>query len=199
LVKLMEYTRLNMVSRLRAEQPARQFIIRLYEEGQKPGPPNEFIKKHAHTIESFRPYASLFEILNEPNPPEDGWEPTLDQAKAFNQWFLETLSLLKARHPWASFGFPALSPTMLPNDPHLDFDWLEACRPAIEAADWLGVHCYWFDEHEVLHPSFGLRFIECHKRFPNKTMNGPLYSHRADWQRRPLVVVYSPDWGRVRA
>ncbi|MEW5956140.1 MAG: discoidin domain-containing protein [Chloroflexota bacterium] len=171
LVKLMEYTRLNVLSRLRAEQPAIQFIIRLYEEGQKPGPPAEFVKKHANAIESFRPYVTLFEMLNEPNHVQEGWGPTQDQAKAFNRWFLETLPLLKARHPWARFGFPALSPTMLPNDPYLDFDWLEACRPAIEAADWLGVHCYWFDEHSVLHPSFGLRFIEYHNRFPNKTIH----------------------------
>jgi hypothetical protein len=171
MVKLMEYTKLSVLNRLRVERPSIQFIIRLYEQGQKPGPPAEFVKQHANSIESFRLYTNLYEVLNEPNHQQEGWGPTLDQAKAFNQWFLETLSLLKARHPWAKFGFPALSPTMLPDDPHLDFDWLETCRPAIEAADWLGVHCYWFDEHGVLHPAFGLRFTQYHQRFPNKIIH----------------------------
>ncbi len=171
MVKLMEYTKLNVLYRLRAEQPSIQFIVRLYEKDQKPGSPAEFVQQHAQSIEAFRPYGHRFEVLNEPNHPQEGWGPTLDQARAFNQWFLETLSLLKARHPWASFGFPALSPTMLPDDPHLDLDWLEACRPAIEAADWLGVHCYWFDEHGVLHLAFGLRFTQYHQRFPNKTIH----------------------------
>jgi hypothetical protein len=171
LVKLMEYTKLDVIRRLRAEQPAIQFIVRLYEQGQKPPPPAEFVQKHANAIESFRPYLDLFEVLNEPNHLQEGWGPALDQARAFNNWFLETIALLKARHPWAKFGFPALSPTMLPNDPHLDFDWLEASRPAIEAAHWLGVHCYWFDEHGVLHPAFGLRFTQYHDRFPKKIIH----------------------------
>lgn len=171
MVKLMEYTRLNVLQRLRAENPSIQFIVRLYEQGQKPGAPAEFAQKHANAIESFRPYTNLFEVLNEPNHAHEGWGPTPDQAEAFNRWFLETLPLLKVRHPWAKFGFPALSPTMLPDDPHLDFDWLEKCRPAVEAADWLAVHSYWFDEHGVLHPGFGLRFTLYHQRFPNKTIH----------------------------
>ena len=162
MVKLMEYTQLDILHRLRAERPSIQFIIRLYEEGRKPESPEDFVQRHAASIEGFRLFTNLFEVLNEPNHPQEGWGPTLDQAKAFNEWFLATLSYLKARHPWAKFGFPALSPTMLPDDPHLDFDWLEACRPAIEAADWLGVHCYWFDEHGVLHPAH--TDVKCHCR-----------------------------------
>ena len=171
MVKLMEYTRLNVLQRLRAENPSIQFIVRLYEQGQNPGSPAQFVQKHANAIESFRPYTTLFEVLNEPNHPHEGWGPTLEQAGAFNKWFQETLSLLKVRHPWGRFGFPALSPTMLPDDPHLDFDWLEKCRPAVESADWLGVHSYWFDEHGVLHPAFGLRFKMYHERFPGKTIH----------------------------
>ncbi len=193
IVKLMEYTQLDMLHRLRAERPSIQFIVRLYEEGRKPDPPEDFVQKHAASIEGFRLFTNLFEVLNEPNHPQEGWGPTLDQAKAFNEWFLATLSYLKARHPWAKFGFPALSPTMLPDDPHLDFDWLEACRSAIEAADWLGVHCYWFDVHGVTHPSFGLRFTQYHQRFPNKTIHitefngGPQTS---PWERAENYVNY---------
>jgi len=46
LMKLMEYTRLNVLQRLRAENPSIQFLVRLYEEGQRPNPPAEFVKKH---------------------------------------------------------------------------------------------------------------------------------------------------------
>ncbi len=193
MVKLMEYTQPDVLYRLRAERPSIQFIIRLYEQGQKPDDPETFVQKHAGAIEKFRLFTNQFEVLNEPNHPQEGWGPTLDQAQAFNNWFLETLSHLKARHPWATFGFPALSPTMLPDDPHLDFDWLEACRPAIEAADWLAVHCYWFDEHGVLHPAFGLRFTQYHERFPDKHIHitefngGP---QMPDWQRAENYVKY---------
>ena len=193
MVKLMEYTQLEVLRRLRTERPSIQFIIRLYEEGQKPSPPADFVQKHATSLEGFRLFTNLFEVLNEPNHPQEGWGPTLDQAEEFNEWFLATLSYLKARHPWAKFGFPALSPTMLPDDPHLDFDWLEACRPAIEAADWLGVHCYWFDTHGVTHPSFGLRFTQYHQRFPHKTIHitefngGP---QTPPWERAENYVKY---------
>ena len=193
MVKLMEYTKISVLQRLRTERPAIQFIVRLYEQGQKPGLPAEFVNKHANSIETFRPYTNLFEVLNEPNHKQEGWGPTLDQAGEFNQWFLQTLPLLKARHPWAKFGFPALSPTMLPDDPYLDFDWLEASRPAIEAADWLGVHCYWFDEAGTLHPAFGLRFTQYHQHFPTKTLhitefNGGPQIH--PWYRAEGYVQY---------
>jgi hypothetical protein len=193
MAKLMEYTKLDVLHRLRVERPSIQFIIRLYEQGQKPDAPEAFVKKHATSIESFRLYTNLFEVLNEPNHPQEGWGPTLDHAKEFNDWFLQTVSLLKTRHPWAKFGFPALSPTMLPDDPYLDYDWVEECRPAVEAADWLAVHCYWFDEHGVLHPGFGLRFIQYHQRFPNKTIhvtefNGSPETH--NWHRAENYVKY---------
>ncbi len=184
LVKLLEYTQLSVLQRLRTERPSIQFIVRLYEQGQKPGPPTDFVTKHANSIEAFRLYANMFEVLNEPNHPQEGWGPTLDQAKAFNAWFLETLSLLKTRHPWAKFGFPALSPTMLPDDPNLDYDWLEVCRPAIEAADWLGVHCYWFDQAGVLHPAFGLRFTQYHQRFPTKAI------HITEFNGGPQIIPW---------
>ncbi len=199
MVKVMEYTRLNVLHRLRSEQPLVQFIVRLYEEGKRPGPPAEFVKKHAEAIEAFRAYTNLFEVLNEPNHQQEGWGPTLDQAQAFNRWFLETLPLLKARHPWARFGFPPLSPTMLPDDPHLDFDWLEACRPAVEAADWLAVHCYWFDEHGVLHPAFGLRFVQYHQRFPGKTLHITEFNgnpQELSWRRAQNYVKYYQEVAR---
>lgn len=194
LVKLFEFTRLEVVRRLRAEQPAIRFIVRLYEETQPPGSPAAFVEKHAAAIESFRPYTDMFEILNEPNHPQEGWGgPDVAQAGRFNDWFLQTLALLHRRHPWARFGFPPLSPTMLNESPMYDLEWLEACRPAIEAADWLAVHCYWFDAGGVVHPAYGLRFTEYHERFPGKTLHitefngGPQLEA---WQRAEQYVQY---------
>jgi hypothetical protein len=67
---------------------------------------------------------------------------------------------------------------MLPDDPYNDLDWVQACRPAVEKSDWLGCHCYWFDEAGTLHPGFGLRFTQYHALFPDLPIhitefNGP--------------------------
>jgi len=90
MVKLMEYTKLNVIQRLRAENPSIQFIIRLYEEGQKPGSPAEFVQKHAGPIETFRPYTNLFEVLNEPNHAHEGWGPTLTGTQRMVMFYRKT-------------------------------------------------------------------------------------------------------------
>jgi len=116
------------------------------------------------------PYVVKFEVLNEPNHKDGGWGPGEDQARDFSKWFLDTRDLLKRECPWAQLGFPGLAVGLLEED----LRWAEACRPAVERADWLGVHCYWqnptYTEHNHMHPYWGLRFQACHELFPDKVI-----------------------------
>jgi len=114
------------------------------------------------------PRVVKFEILNEPDHKDGGWGSGLDQARNFSTWFLETYRLLKEACLWVKLGFPGLTVGILEKD----LRWAEACRPAVERADWLGVHCYWqnptYTEGNHLHKDWGLRFKAYHDKFPDK-------------------------------
>jgi hypothetical protein len=183
MVKTLSYIRLDVYRRLREENPGIDFIVRLEDQGTH-DTPAEFVVRHAPRIAELRPYAQKFEILNEPNYPGWGWGPTLEHAKAFNQWFAEVVDRLKERFPWAECGFPGLSPKMLADNPYDDLEWIQKCSDAVAKSDWLGCHCYWFDEHAVLHPAFGLRFTQYHSLFPNKTI------HITEFNGSPTI----PPW-----
>ncbi len=172
-LKTMSQTKLEVYKRLRDEHPNLEFIVRLYDEsfGVDHHPSAaEFAGRMAPLIKSLRPYATKFEIHNEPNHQDriEGWGPTVDQARSFNKWFLDVFQALKQECPWAELGFPGLA---LHHGGYTgDLDWLEACREAVNAADWLGVHCYWQQDN---HLSFdwGFWFREYHTRFPQKKLD----------------------------
>jgi hypothetical protein len=113
-------------------------------------------------MEAIRPFTKKFEIHNEPNHETglEGWGSSNADALSFREWFLLVAEQIRYYAPWASLGFPGLAPH------HRDLTWLKLCRPAIEAADWLGVHCYWQYDNN-LDPDWGLRFLKYHERFPN--------------------------------
>lgn len=172
MVKLMEYTDLSVLQRLRTEHPGIDFIVRIYEGARRPDPPAEFVAQHAASIASFQPYTTKFEILNEPNHEVEGWGGEgLNVAQEFNDWLLATLRILKQQFPWAAFGFPGLAPTLIPSIPRNDLEWLGICTPSIQACDWLGVHCYWLSSDGVTSRDYGLRFTQYHERFPTKTIH----------------------------
>ena len=108
-----------------------------------------------------QPYCVKYQVANEPNHVErkEGFGPEDSDARAFNAWYLEVYDRLKGACPWASIGFPGMA---LPDNTHRDRAWLEICRPTIEQADWLGVHCYWQTPPTVgsviMNESFGLNF-----------------------------------------
>ena len=92
-------------------------------------------------MRSLRPYATKFEIHNEPNHATglEGWGSSDQHARSFNAWYWEARARLKRACPWAKLGFPGLAL----NSPHRDLNWLSICKKSIEASDWLGCHCYW--------------------------------------------------------
>jgi regulator of replication initiation timing len=170
---------IGVYKRLREINPDMDFVVRLFDaevrDGRHPTP-QVFASRFAPIMNGLHeecPYVVKFEVLNEPNHPGGlgGWGPEADKARDFSGWFLETYELLKVACPWASLGFPGLA---IPHGdfPDKDLGWAKACRPAVERADWLGVHCYWqnptYTERNHLHPDWGLRFNAYHEEFPDK-------------------------------
>jgi len=169
-LKTLSLTDPAVYRRLRRENPHLEFIVRLWDDrmGVKRHPsPQEFTQRLIPRIQELQPFATKFEIHNEPNHYQcyEGWGPTDEDAVDFRNWYMEVLRILRATCPWASFGFPGLAI----NYPHRDLEWLDICREAIEASDWLGVHCYW-QYGNMLSEDWGLRFKKYHERFPTKRL-----------------------------
>jgi len=175
-VKMMSQTGVEAFERIKHENPGIEIITRLYDgRMNKAGHPTpaEFAAEMIPIMKRLQPYCTKFQVANEPNHLKriEGWGPTNEDAQSFNQWFLEVYDLLKAACPWASLGFPGLA---VPLVAHGGKAWVDACRPAVQRADWLGVHCYWQTPPEgpsvIFSEDFGLTFKYYHQQFPSKTL-----------------------------
>ncbi|MFZ5917633.1 MAG: N-acetylmuramoyl-L-alanine amidase [Chloroflexota bacterium] len=170
-IKMMSFNPTHVFHQLRDVNPDLDFIVRLYDDRMHIGhhpTPAEFADRFIPIMQQLQPYATKFEVHNEPNHLEgkEGWGQEDGHARDFNAWFLEVYDRLKQACPWASLGFPGLA------IPHRDLEWVDICRRAVERADWLGVHCYWqnptYTENNHLADFWGLRFKYYHQKFPNK-------------------------------
>jgi hypothetical protein len=169
-VKLMSFARADTAARIQTDLPDVKITVRLYEGGFGPGgqhpSPAQFAKQVKPHIIRLQPFANRFEVHNEPNHLRgiEGWGEEDRHARQFNEWFLEVYDRLKGAFPDLEFGFPGLAV------PHRDLEWLKVCQPAIERADWFGVHCYWQNPSPTdtnhLSDVWGLRFrhyLDCGK------------------------------------
>lgn len=167
-LKTMSHTDPSVYERIRRENPDIEFIVRLYDDRLKRDSrpsPADFVARIVPHIERVKPYAVKFEIHNEPNHVDgiEGWGSSDENARAFRSWYRQVLRALRQACPWASFGFPGLAL----NQPHRDLAWLDICRDAIQASDWLGCHCYW-QYGNMMNNQWGLRFKLYNERFPAK-------------------------------
>jgi N-acetyl-anhydromuramyl-L-alanine amidase AmpD len=166
-LKTLSIAELSVYARLRQEHPDIEFIVRLHDDrlnrDSRPSPA-QFVARMVPIVNLLKPYTTKFEIHNEPNHVQgiEGWGPSDDNARSFRSWYMQVLSALKSACPWAQFGFPGLAL----NYPHRDLAWLDICRDAIQASDWLGCHCYW-QYGNMMSDHWGLRFKLYHQRFPN--------------------------------
>ncbi|HSH03211.1 MAG TPA: peptidoglycan DD-metalloendopeptidase family protein [Anaerolineae bacterium] len=86
----------------------------------------------------------VIELHHKPNKAQNGLGSSWQTGEEFNQWFLELLTLYRAALPTAKFIYPGLSPGGTVTNFQIDYiQFIEASRPAVEAADGLGVHTYW--------------------------------------------------------
>ncbi|MGD8737090.1 MAG: hypothetical protein PVJ85_10085, partial [Anaerolineae bacterium] len=143
-LKMLSLTDVSVYERLRRDNPEIEFIVRLYDDrlhyDSRPSP-TAFVTKMVPLVKRLKTYVTKFEIHNEPNHVDgiEGWGSSDQQARSFVAWYLPVLQGLKRACPWASLGFPGLAL----NFPHRDLAWLDICKEAIQASDWLGCHCYW--------------------------------------------------------
>ncbi len=173
-LKMMSQTRPEVFERIKNENPNMEFIVRLWDDrmgvGRHPTP-EQFAERMLPVMQRLRPFATKFEIHNEPNHLHryEGWGQEDDDARDFNQWYQRVFRLLKSGCPWAEMGFPGLA------IPHRDLEWVEICRPSVEMSDFLGVHCYWQTTPQQprnhLADFWGLRFKYYHDKFPAKIID----------------------------
>jgi len=60
------------------------------------------------------------------------------------------------------------------------WEFLEQSDEAARSSDWIGCHCYWVDEIQMLHPSGGLVYEEYRRRFPDKLLFITEFSNPSD-------------------
>ena len=170
-LKIMDFTRLSVLNRVRQENPGIEFVVRLFDDrisGSHTHPtPQDFASRFIPRINELRPVATKFEIHNEPNHFQgiEGWGSSNADAQDFRLWYQAVLGLLRQACPWALFGFPGLAL----NYPHRDLEWLDICRDVIQTSDWLGCHTYW-QHNNMLSTDWGLRFVQYRQRFPDKSI-----------------------------
>jgi hypothetical protein len=194
-LKMMSLTDPAVFARIQQENPGVEFIVRLYDDRMNANghpTPKEFADRMIPVMRSLQPYAVKFEVGNEPNHFRrfEGWGPTDADAQNFNAWFLEVYGLLKAAHPWAELGYPALA---TPDSYHRDKAWLALTREAVERADWLGVHCYWQSPPDKPNTMFdeahGLCFKYYHELFPDKPLEMTEFDNdNVVWDLPPLAA-----------
>lgn len=176
-LKPMSHTRPEHVLQAMEQLPGVHVTTRLYDPRlNSGGHPSavEFCNWAIPVISERLPFCKRFQVANEPNHVSriEGFGPTDADAIAFDKWFLKVYRDLKGAFPEATFGFPGLA---IPDDLHRDRAWLYLCRQGIEAADWLGCHCYWQSppgrDSGIFHPAFGLNYLYYHDQFPHKRLD----------------------------
>jgi len=199
-LKIMDFTTIPTLQRVRQENPEMEFIVRLYDDrigtGHQHPSPQDFVTRFIPRINSLRPYATKYEIHNEPNHYQgiEGWGSSDADAQDFRQWYLAVLSLLRQACPWARFGFPGLAP----NYPHRDLEWLDICRDAVLASDWLGCHTYWQYDN-MFSQDWGLRFISYRARFPTKIIEITEFGNSTPGlSRQEMATQYAAYYQRLQ-
>ena len=125
----------------------------------------------ADVSELYNQGVRYFEVHNEPNLQIEGWQHSWRDGHQFADWFLEVVERLKSRFPEALFGYPGLSPGHeIPGQRMDSWVFLQQSESAALASDWIGCHCYWINESDMIQPTGGLVFEEFRRRFPEKLL-----------------------------
>jgi len=171
-IKLIVNAQPDNVDRIRAINPDCFFLARLFADfgNGRVVPAAEFARWQIDDMRRlYDKGVRYFEVHNEPNLTMEGFGANWRNGDGFEAWFLEVVSSLKSAFPEAKFGFPGCSPGQDASGVRQDmWRFLEQCETAIAEADWIGVHCYWRNEAEMLSSAGGLGFQEYQRRWPDK-------------------------------
>ncbi len=149
IIKILSFHPAGDINRLTKAHPNASWIVRAFLDfGGRRLTPRQFLTDTfpdvQRALEQLRGKDVVIELHNEPNLYAEGLGASWADGTAFNAWWLELLQIYRQALPTGRFIFPGLSPgnkVHAIKDDHIVF--AEACRPAIEAADGLGVHLYW--------------------------------------------------------
>ncbi len=160
-----------------------RFLVQLLSPrpGAGPTPPEAFVEEFAPLVAAFlREGVVDFEIHGEPNTAARGYGASWDSPAAFSAWFVAVADGLRRRFgPPLRVGFPGLAPTGL-SLPGLtpvvpDEAFLNGCREALIAADFVCCHVYWTTRAEMENYNGALRFLR-------------LYPERPEVRPKPVVI-----------
>lgn len=160
---------------------ATHFVLQLLSPApaRRPTTPEDFVDEFAGDIERFLTVGvNVLEIHDEPNRVDRGLTVSWQDGVAFAAWFDGVVRCLHRRYGYElRIGFPALYDR---ERPHPDADvmdtraaahdhegFLRMCEPALESADWVGVHLYWRVPEELRAPKGALSFLHTYlDRYP---------------------------------
>lgn len=111
------------------------------------------------------------ELGYEPNVVAGGLGVNWMSGAEFATWFQEAVNWLRQDLPEIRVGFPGLSPGATAGGLRAEsVAFLEEAAPAMEAADWIGVHCFWADEGGAFSPEGGYAYRAYRNHWPDKPL-----------------------------
>lgn len=173
-VKLLSTAAPEDVDALRAINPGMFIVVRLYADlSRRRATPDDFCSWVVDDIRRFYEKGVLwYEVHNEPNLKSEGMWLSWASGREFGDWFIGVRDNLRRSFPDALFGYPGLSPNGIPA-PDLradDLEFLKQSEHAVNAADWLGAHCYWVDRAQLEGMDGGMRWMRYYARHPHKPL-----------------------------
>lgn len=147
----------------------------------RPVSPREFAARVRGGMASFYDEGvRLFEVHDEPNLTPQGFGTSWQSGEEFGAWFGEVVRRLRGEFPGARFGWPGLSPGPSTSGIRRDHRaFLDGARSAIAQADWIGCHCYWQTEDEMLSEDGGLAYRLYRDEWPDKLLLITAFSNPA--------------------
>lgn len=168
--KLMSTASYSDYDSLKTINPNMFVMVRLFEDlSKRMETPADFVNGVLSDLSGFHNKGvRYFEVANEVNLKEEGWQTSWSDGSGFGNWFMEVCSRIKFIFPDVKLGWPGLSPGgALPNRMP-EFDFLSQAGSAVTSADWIGCHCYWASESTMFDPAAGGNYVNYTQRYPGK-------------------------------
>ena len=172
-VKLLSNAPPENVKRLREINESIFLMVRLFGKfHERTVSSADFVSSIEADVERlYRAGVRHYEVHNEPNLQIEGWQRSWQDGSQFADWFMEVFERVKGRFPDALLGYPGLSPGWDISGQRMDsWTFLQQSEEAVLSADWIGCHCYWASDVDMLKPSGGMVFDEYRRRYPDKLL-----------------------------
>lgn len=200
MIKVLSFHSAEDIRRLAKDNPSATWVIRAFlsMHGRNISPDqflNDTLGDTRRALNELQGRDVVVELHNEPNLILEGLTTSWHDGRSFNEWWLQVLGKYRQALPGVRYIFPGLSPG--PDAANLrqaDRPFLEACRPAINAADGLAMHSYWSNPHFPMtgHPDSGTQLVDDYiRRFPST----PIWITEAsnnlgsDWVTKALEYI----------